>query len=308
MNIEVRPLAEADLDDADRIFRDAFGTFVGADIFGDTDLLRTRFRARHVAALGAWADGELVGSNLAVRWGSVAYFGPLSITPKLWDAGIGGRLVEATVAILDGWGAAHQGLFTFAHSPKHHGLYQKFGFWPRFITAIMSCPVTGAEPASGWLLSAADPAGRSALAQACAEVTGAILPGLNVGGEIDAVLYQGLGDVVLVGEPDAPRAFAVCHTGAGTEAGSGVAYVKFAAVAPGPGAGDTFGALLDACQGFAAAFGAQRLILGVNTARHDAYRHLVGAGFRADFPGVTMHRPNAPAHNREDIYLLDDWR
>lgn len=187
-------------------------------------------------------------------------------------------------------------------------MYQKFGFWPRFITAIMSRPVTGAEPASGWLLSAAVPAGRPALVEACAEVTGAILPGLDVGGEIDAVLDQGLGDVVLVGEPDAPRAFAVCHTGAGTEAGSGVAYVKFAAVAPGPGAGDTFGALLDACRGFAAASGAQRLILGVNTARHDAYRHLIGAGFRTEFPGVTMHRPNVPAHNREDIYLLDDWR
>ena len=24
------------------------------------------------------------------------------------------------------------------HSPKHLGLYQKFGFWPRFLTAIMA--------------------------------------------------------------------------------------------------------------------------------------------------------------------------
>ena len=65
-------------------------------------------------------------------------------------------------------------------------------------------------------------------------LTDAIHPGLDVRGEIEAVLDQGLGDVVLIGEPDVPRGFAVCHAGAGTEAGSGVAYAKFAAVRPGP--------------------------------------------------------------------------
>jgi predicted N-acetyltransferase YhbS len=305
MDIDVRPLGETDLDEADTIFRDAFGTFLGADIFGDSDLLRTRVRAGHVVALGAYRGGELVGSNLATRWGSVAYFGPLSVTPKLWDAGIGGRLVAAAVAVLDEWAAPHQGLFTFANSTKHHWLYQKFGFWPRFLTAIMSRPVAGSEPAWGWLLSAGE---RPALVDACAAVTGAVLPGLDLRGEIESVLDQGLGDVVLVGEPDAPRGFAVCHTGAGTEAGSGVAYVKFAAVAPGPDAPADFAALLDACQGYAAAAGATRLALGVNTARHDAYRALLAAGFRTDLPGVTMHRPNEPGYDRADVYVIDDWR
>jgi Predicted acetyltransferase len=308
MDIEVRPLPAADLDTADHIFRDAFGTFLGADMFGDTDLLRTRFRASHTAAFGAYSDGELVGSNLATRWGSVAYFGPLSVIPKLWDCGVGARLVEATMEVFDGWGVTHQGLFTFAHSPKHHGLYQKFGFWPRFLTAIMSCTVTGAEPVLGWRLSAAAPDDREVLVDCCAAVTDAIQPDLEVRGEIAAVLEQGLGDVVLVGEPEMPSGFAVCHSGAGTEAGSGFAYVKFAAVRPGPGAADTFAALLGACRGYAAGAGAQRLALGVNTARHDAYRHLVAAGFRTDMPGVTMHRPNEPGYDREDVYLLDDWR
>jgi GNAT superfamily N-acetyltransferase len=308
MDIEVRPLVETDLGGADQIFRDAFGTFLGADMFGDTDLLRSRFRAPHTAALAAFVDGELVGSNLVTRWGSVAYFGPLSVVPKLWDAGIGTRLVAATTEVLAGWGVTHQGLFTFAQSAKHHRLYQKFGFWPRFLTAIMSRPVSGAEPPLGWRLSAAGPADRELLVDGCAVVTDAILPDLEVRGEIAAVLDQGLGDVVLTGEPDMPRAFAVCHTGGGSEAGSGIAYLKFAAVRPGPGAAEAFAVLLDACQGYAAEVGAERLALGVNTARHDAYRHLLGAGFRTDTPGVTMHRPNAPGYDREDVYLLDDWR
>ncbi len=308
MDIDVRPLVAAEVDAADTVFREAFGAFLGADMFGDTDLVRTRFRAPHVEALGAFADGELVGSNVVTRWGGVGYFGPLSVVPKLWDGGVGAQLVEATVDVFDRWGVTHQGLFTFAQSPKHHGLYQKFGFWPRFLTAIMSRPVHGTEPPQGWLLSAFTADARPALIDMCAAVTGAILPGLEVGGEIAAVLDQGLGDVVLVGEPDAPSGFAVCHNGPGTEAGTGIAYVKFAAVRPGPAVGVTFDALLTACQGWAAAAGAGRLTLGVNTARHDAYRHLLGAGFRTDMPGVTMHRPNEPAYDRADVHLLDDWR
>jgi GNAT superfamily N-acetyltransferase len=308
MEIDVRPLAEIDVDSADQIVRDAFGTFLGVDVFGTTDLLRTRFRAPHTAALAAFADGELAGCSLATRWGSVAYFGPLAVAPKRWGAGVGVRLVAATMDVLADWGADHEGLFTFAQSPHHHRLYQRFGFWPRFLTAIMSRPVRGSATALGWRLSAAGPDDRPVLVAGCAAVTTAVLPGLDLSAEIGSVLDQELGDVVLVGEPHAPRGFAICHTGAGTEAGSGVTYVKFAAVRPGAGAAQAFAALLDACHDLALTAGTDRLVLGVNTARHQAYRHLVGAGFRTATSGVTMHRPNEPGYDREDVYLLDDWR
>jgi predicted N-acetyltransferase YhbS len=308
VDIEVRPLEAVDVDAADDVFRDAFSTVLGAGVHRDTELLRTRFRARHTTALAAFVDGAVAGSTVVTRWGSVAYFGPLSVTPKLWGHGIGTRLVAAAVDVLDGWGARHQGLFTFAQSPQHHGFYQRFGFWPRFLTAIMSRPLTGSEQSLGWRLSAVAPADRPPLVAGCAAVTDAIQPGLDVSGEIAAVFDQGLGDVVLIGEPDAPRGFAVCHAGAGTEAGSGVAYVKFAAVRPGPGAAEAFASLVAACQGFAVDAGAVRLTLGVNTARHEAYRQLLAAGFRTDSPGITMHRPNEPGYDRDDVWLLDDWR
>lgn len=304
MDIDVRPLEKADLGAADAVHRAAFGRVLGPGALGDTDLLRSRFRALHVRGFGAHVDGELVGSAFAARWGSVGYLGPISVAPDLWGIGIGSRLIEACLVVLED--AAHLGLFTFAHSARHHALYQRFGFWPRFLTAIMSVPVVGSEPALGRRASTAR--GHPELHAGAAAVTGAIMPGLDVSGEIDSVLDHGLGDVVLVGERGAPSGFAVCHTGAGTEAGSGVVYVKFAAVAPGPAASDAFAALLAACRGYAAEVGAYRLTAGVNTARHQAYRQLLAAGFRTDQPGVTMHRPNEPGYDREDVLLLDDWR
>ena len=71
----------------------------------------------------------------------MGFFGPLSVRPDLWDRGIAKRLLESTIELFDKWGTKHAGLFTFSHSPKHIGLYQKFGFWPSFLTAIMSKPV-----------------------------------------------------------------------------------------------------------------------------------------------------------------------
>ena len=31
-------------------------------------------------------------------------------------------------------------------------------------------------------------------------------------------------------------------------------------------------------------------------------------GFRPDFLGVIMDRPNEPGYNREGAYVIDDWR
>jgi GNAT superfamily N-acetyltransferase len=126
-NVVIRALAETDLPEAERIFRLAFGTFLGVPepeaFWSDRDYVRGRWHAPHVAPFAAEVGGELVGSNFATRWGSVGFFGPLTIRPDLWDRGIGARLVGAVTARFDEWGTRHAGLFTFAQSAKHVGLY-----------------------------------------------------------------------------------------------------------------------------------------------------------------------------------------
>ncbi len=310
--VHVYPLAEQDLDEADRICRVAFGTFLGMPepekCFGDADHVRTRWKADPDAALAAELDGRLAGSNFATSWGSVGFFGPLTIAPEYWDRAIAQRLLDATMDLFAAWETRHIGLFTFAQSAKHVGLYQKYGFWPRFLTAVMSSPVNPDSRPGSARLSRVGDADRPGVMAAVRELTDAVYPGLDLSREIESVRAQRLGDTVLIDDGTGLRGVAICHVGAGTEAGSGTCYVKFGAVRPGPDAERWFGLLIDACHGLAAERGASVLAAGVNAGRDRAWQVLAGRGFRRDFQGVTMHRPNEPGYSTSDSFVIDDWR
>jgi GNAT superfamily N-acetyltransferase len=310
--VHVRPLAAEDLDEADRICRVAFGTFLRvpepATFFGDAELVRTRWKADPGAALAAELDGRLAGSNFAANWGSIGFFGPLSIAPEYWNRAIAQRLLDATMDLFAAWETRHVGLFTFAHSAKHVGLYQKYGFWPRFLTAVMSAPVDPGSRPGAIRVSGVGDEDLAGVMTAVRELTDAVYPGLDLGREIEAVRAQRLGDTVLIDDGAGLQGVAICHVGAGTEAGSGACYVKFGAVRPGPDAERRFGLLIDACHGLAAERGASVLVAGANAGRDRAWQVLAGRGFRREFQGVTMHRPNEAGYSTSDSYVIDDWR
>jgi GNAT superfamily N-acetyltransferase len=313
LDIFVRPLRERDLPTADRIMRLAFGTFLGvpdpASFMGDASYVRARWASDPDAAFAAEINNELVGSNFATNWGTVGFFGPLTIRPDLWDRGAGKRLMEPVMECFEKWGTKHAGLFTFAHSQKHIGLYQKFGFYPRFLTSIMSKPVEPTGRASQWTrFSEASTSEQAAILDTCRELTDGIYEGLDVGREIRAVADQKLGETVLLWNDAKLAGLAVCHTGAETEAGSGVCYIKFGAARPSADARQNFNCLLDACEELARSQNLSRLTAGVNTARHEAYCQMLARGFRTELLGVAMQKPNEAGYNRPGIYLIDDWR
>jgi GNAT superfamily N-acetyltransferase len=311
--ISVRQLEDQDLSEADRIFRLAFGTFLRLpdplQFAGDADYIRTRWRAHPEAAFAAEYGGELAGSNFATRWGSVGFFGPLTTRPDLWDKGVGKRLLEPVMACFERWGAAHTGLFTFAQSPKHVHLYQKYGFWPRFLTAIMSKSVLNpANAPAGTRYSGLGEVQREEALASSRELTDSIFAGLDVTDEIVSVANQGLGETILLYDNSRLIGLAVCHCGPGTEAGSGSCYIKFGAVRSGSSAGKNLDQLMDACERLASERGLQRVVAGINLARVEAFKSLVARGFRPEIQGVAMKRPNEPGYNRADAYVIDDWR
>jgi GNAT superfamily N-acetyltransferase len=146
MKVEIRPLQESDLPEADRVFRLAFGTFLGLpepeSFVAGADLIATRWRAGACnAAFGAFDGASLIGSNFAANWGSFGFFGPLTVRPDYWDKGVAQLLLEPAMDTFARWGVRAAGLFTFPQSPKHLGLYQKHDFWPQHLTAVMAKPV-----------------------------------------------------------------------------------------------------------------------------------------------------------------------
>jgi GNAT superfamily N-acetyltransferase len=314
MSVIIRPLTQGDLPAARRLLSIAFGTFLGApdpeNFWSDRDYVYGRFAAEHVASFAAEVDGELVGSNFVTRWGSVGFFGPITIRPDHQARGIGKSLVEAASSQLANWGTRHAGLFTFPQSAMHLALYGKFGFHARFLTAVMAAPARSVGKAVRWSRYSALPENeREAAVKSCRGLTEEIYEGLDLGAEIRTVAARDLGDTILLSDAGSHLAgFAICHWGPASEAGDGYCFVKFGAARPGPGAEERFAALLDACGALAAAVGMPNVLAGVNLAHEEAYRHMVTRGFRTQIPGVTMHRPNEPGYSRPAVYVLDDWR
>jgi GNAT superfamily N-acetyltransferase len=313
-NLGVRPLEERDLEEADRIMRVAFGTYLKvpnpAEVFGDAEYVRTRYRADPTAAFCAELDGEVVGSNFATRWGSFGFFGPLTVRVDLWDRGVATRLMEPVMDLFERWGVRHAGLFTFPESPKHVGLYNRFGFWPQQLTPVLATAISPpAGPVAYETFSAARGEGAgTAVLQKCREVAGSIYDGLDLEHEIVAADEQDLGDTVLLTQADDLVGFAVCHCGGGSEAGSGACFIKFGAVLGGEGARPRFERLVEGCEALAGERGLSRMMAGVNAARRGAYQALLDRGYRAMLNGLTMLRPDDPAYNRPDAYVISDLR
>jgi predicted N-acetyltransferase YhbS len=325
-----------DLAEADRVYRLAFGTQFGlpdpSRFRGDSQVIRVRWTADPRPCFVAEADGQIVGSIIGMDWGSVFILGPLTVDPAHAARGVGRRLIEPVMDFIAARGFTLAALFTFPHSPKHIHLYESYGFVPRRLTPVLSKVVAQAglesegaaslsppclpSPSRGEgqgggdifradLLSNLAPADRAAALAACRRVSDSVFPGLDLTREIEAIATQGLGETVLL-DPADVAGFALCYIGAGSEAGSGTLFVKFACVRPGDAA--SFGRLIDACEHLATARGAGRIVAGVNRGRDGAYRMLLERGFRADLIGIAMHRPDGVGYNRPDIYTIDDWR
>lgn len=346
IKINIRQLAESDLHAADHMFRLAFGTFMGLPdpmtSFGDADYVKTRFLADPTSTLAAEsANGQLVGFNFVTNWGSVGIFGPLVVHPDYWDQGIAKQLLESTVDMFDKkWHTKHAGLFTFAQSAKHVGLYQKFGFWPRFLTVIMSKPIWPVEEerehqaqrkrnnsntttsSFNWSRFSEIPKHKQEQTlDKCRLLTNSVYDGLDLKREIVAVNNQDLGDTILLYRNNNNNndtaikdndnnlvGLAVCHCGAGSEAGSGVCYIKFGIVLPDSNSQENFRTLLNTTSLLAKDRHLSKIVAGVNTERSEAYRYMLRSGFRVDIQGIAMHRPNESGYNRPNVYLIDDWR
>lgn len=132
--------------------------------------------------------------------------------------------------------------------------------------------------------------------------------GLDVRREIHATEAQKLGETVLLWDRTELVGLAVCHCGAGSEAGSGNCYVKFGAVRPTENVRMNFERLLHACEALASAKNMSQIVAGMNMGRYEAYGRTINSGFHPDFQGVVMQKPNEPGYNRPESFVIGNLR
>jgi len=122
--VSVRALEGTDLPAADAIFRLAFGTALGlpdpSRFAEGAEPVRSRWLADPSAAFAAEVDGRLAGSAFATRLGTFATLGPLTVHPDFWDRGVGRRLWEERMPLVERWGTTHAGLFTRPEAKNIH--------------------------------------------------------------------------------------------------------------------------------------------------------------------------------------------
>jgi GNAT superfamily N-acetyltransferase len=311
--VQIGPFRQTELEAADRIVRLAYGTFLGLpnpmDYMSGREFVSPRWRSRNTKVLAGRENGKLIGLNVVTRWGSFGLFGPLAVLPDYWNRGVAQQLLATTMKVFDQWGVRHRGLFTFPNSPTHVGLYQKFGYWPGYLTAIMKrAPAASSlTPASGAkvpvLLSALSRSEREQAIEACAKLTNRFERGLDLSLEIRAVVAQRIGEVLLLYDRNALHAFAIFMHGRGSEGGENIGYVKFAAAS----SGEHFERLLDAIDALALARGVD-VETGVSTACTDAFERMLSRGYRMANLGVAMQCPRGEGFTRTGAYVLGDWR
>uniref|UniRef100_A0ACD5H2A7 Uncharacterized protein n=1 Tax=Desertifilum tharense IPPAS B-1220 TaxID=1781255 RepID=A0ACD5H2A7_9CYAN len=108
------------------------------------------------------------------------------------------------------------------------GCIKNLDFEYHYLTMVMGKTVNSHQAVSNEAqFSQLTPSQQQECLQACRELTDSLYLGLDVSGEIQIVSSLNLGDTLLLWDESGLAGFAVCHWGAGTEAGSDTCYVKF---------------------------------------------------------------------------------
>lgn len=310
--LTIKSLTEADFPRADDIIRQAFAAQMQIPDparFMPGATFKSRMSLQPQSNYAAYDGDDLIALICSSIWGSVGYFGPLTVLPDYWGRGIAQQLLEPIMADYSKYGTTAQGLFTFANSPKHIGLYQKFGFYPRRLTALARKELANVGVAAeftGRSLSQMKDNDRAQALNMIRELCDGLYPGLDLRPEIEAIAKEGCGETFVW-----PDAFAMCHFGPGAEAETNACYVKFAAVSPRlnqTATTDVLSKMLAEIETIMRARGIKVIGTGVNTAQEAAYGCVLGAGYKPFSFGIIMHRPNDTVLDREDLAVLYDWR
>jgi GNAT superfamily N-acetyltransferase len=233
-----------------------------------------------------WRDdrGRVVAFNMAHHSGTEGWMGPLCVRPDQQGVGLGKVIVQSGMRWLGLQQARVIGLETMPRTMDNIGFYSNLGFVPGHLTVTLTLDAAAGDRGAKRLSQL--PAGeRGAAMAACLDLTTRILPGYDFTRELELTHRLGLGDTVLLGSPEHPAGFAVCHTAPLVEGRAGdelrvlkLVLARRAELPP------MLGALTD----FAKRSGTRRLAIRLQGDYPDAYRTLIALGARVRWTDLRM--------------------
>lgn len=252
-----------------------------------------------------WRDerGRVVAFNMVHHSGTEGWMGPLCVRPDQQGVGLGKIIVQSGMRWLRLEQAKVIGLETMPRTMDNIGFYSNLGFVPGHLTVTLTLEAAVGERAPR-LLSALSAADKTMAMQACLQLTARVMPGYDFTREIDITDRLGLGDTLLLGAPDAPTGFALCHTVPLVEGRNReelrVLKLVLARRAELP---LMIGALTD----FARRSGTRRLAIRLQGDYPEAYRTLVALGARVRWTDLRMSVHGWNEVPPTDGMILSNW-
>jgi GNAT superfamily N-acetyltransferase len=230
--------------------------------------------------------------------------GPLAVRPDRQGTGVGKTVVRTAADWLIERGVATLGLETMPRTPENIGFYARLGFTPGHLTVTVTNEITARGHATPTLLSQRAASEKDAALAAAGRLTDALVPGCDFSREMLLTAELGLGDTSLVEGADGLDAMALWHSAplADTRARDEVRVLKLAARDD-----RAFEAAIAAVEAAAAKAGIRRVALRCQTRFGDAFRRLIGRGYRVRWTDLRMSYEGHPERHPASGVLFSNW-
>jgi hypothetical protein len=246
-----------------------------------------------------------VGCVFSVRWGSVAYFGPIAVAPEAQGLGIAQRLIEA---VHQRWRRARVrlwGLECIGDAAQLVSLYTKVGYLPLSVGVAFVGDARGEALPRGFAVERFGELAvgeREAALRHLRRIAGESVPSLDPTVEATSAVESEIGDTVLIRNRARIVGFAVAHWTPLLRADA--LAVPFAAVSRRGGTRAT-AAMLRALRTLALERQLSHVWIRVAGRRVKAQEVLHREGFRADQTRLRMKRGRD--EERAGQLLFDSW-
>lgn len=254
-----------------------------------------------------WRDehDEVAAFNVAHLAGAEGWMGPLAVRPDRQGTGVGKTVVRTAADWLIDRGVTTLGLETMPRTPENIGFYSRLGFTPGYLTITLTNEIATRGQPAPVLLSRRDAGDKAAAMDAARRLADDLVPGVDFTREILLTAELGLGDMSLVEGDAGLDAMALWHSAplADSRTRDEVRVLKLAARD-----GAAFEAAIAAVEAAAAKTGIRRVAVRCQSRYGDAFRRLIGRGYRVRWTDLRMTYEGYPErHAAQGGVLFSNW-